>query len=115
MPLPHELSEEVLGYVLHTNRELGLMLKGVKPLAVFSEVDGDFVEPLRRYIRMFDRHARASTFVRQDHIEDRAGRTIHVVLFARPDEVWRIARDDRTPSAYVGVDRRTRAGGGRLA
>jgi len=38
---------KMLPYILHTNRELGLMLAGKKPLAVFVDGQGcfpDFVE-----------------------------------------------------------------------
>ena len=92
MPLPSHLSEQSLGYALHTNRELGLMLGGAKPLAVFSQIDGDFPGPVRRYLRMFDRHVRAGTLVRRDHREvlQSDGAHLHVVLFARPEEAWRI-------------------------
>jgi hypothetical protein len=94
--LPDHLSKATLGYVIHTNRELGLMLSRTKPLAVFSELDGNFVAPVRRYMRMFDRHVRAGTFVKREHIEMRpataaeASRNLHLVLFALPEEAWRI-------------------------
>lgn len=39
----NDLSAE-LGYQIHTNRELGIMLREVKPLAKFSDVHGKFQE-----------------------------------------------------------------------
>jgi hypothetical protein len=62
MPRPSHLSEDVLGYRIHTNRELGMMLRREKPLAMFSSgIEGDFGEPLRRYLQMFDRHVEAGS------------------------------------------------------
>jgi hypothetical protein len=96
LPLPRHLREDLLGYSLHTNRELGMMLRGLKPLAVFSEVDGAFVEPLARYIRMFERHVQTGRFTGKRHIEplspgDAAdSHSAHLVLFALPAEAWRI-------------------------
>jgi hypothetical protein len=90
---PH-LSEAVLGYKLHTNNELGMMLRGEKPLAVFSEVDGLFVWVVPRYLRMFDRHAAAGRFIRREHRKPRTiegkDRTLVTILYALPDEAWRI-------------------------
>jgi len=91
------LSFDVLGYHIHTNRELGMMLRGVKPLAKFSEVRGMFPEVVERYLRMFDRHVAEGRFVRRDHIQqmtDRSGRSLdtefQTILYALPSEVWRI-------------------------
>jgi hypothetical protein len=51
-----------LPYLLHTNRELGLMLRGIKPLAYFADVAGREPDYLARYWRMFDRRCqRVST------------------------------------------------------
>jgi hypothetical protein len=35
-----------LGYEIHTNHELGMMLRGEKPLAVFSDVEDVFLPVL---------------------------------------------------------------------
>lgn len=90
---PH-LSEALLGYKLHTNNELGMMLRGEKPLAVFSEVDGLFVWVVPRYLRMFDRHVEAGRFVRRKHRKpvmiDGKPRTSVTVLYALPHDAWRI-------------------------
>ena len=97
MTMPVELSSQALGYQLHTNRELGMMLRGVKPLAVFSEVRGYFPPVLGRYFRLFDRHVRDQDLIRRDHIEQplsapgsRSSFEIHVILFTLPHEAWRI-------------------------
>jgi hypothetical protein len=39
-----------------------MMLRREKPLAMFSSgIEGDFGEPLRRYLQMFDRHVEAGS------------------------------------------------------
>ncbi len=85
-----KLSNEV-AYDIHTNRELGMMLRGAKPLAVFSDGYDRFPDSMLRYLRMFDRHATLGRFVRRDYVEvwtrDVA---IHVILYATPAEEWRI-------------------------
>jgi hypothetical protein len=63
-PLDH------LGYQIHTNLELGMMLRREKPLAFFYEIDGNFIPLVRRYMRMFDRHVRLGRFAKREHIED---------------------------------------------
>ena len=45
-----------LPYLVHTNRELGLMLAGEKPMASFVDGRGCFPEVVERYLRLFDRH-----------------------------------------------------------
>ena len=90
MPIP--LANR-LPYALHTNRELGLMLTGKKPLAVFADGKGCFPGVVVRYLRLFDRHVREGRFIRRDHYsplsEERAF-TLHTILFALPTEEWRI-------------------------
>ena len=93
MRLPEHLSEQALGYAIHTNRELGLMLKGVKPLAVLSDWYDHRSEVLERYLRLFDLHAQRGVFVRREYVEwhRRGGwRGAHVFLYALPHEEWRI-------------------------
>lgn len=80
-------------YLIHTNRELGLMLKGNKPLAVFFDAEGYWSDVLLRYIRMFDRHIASGHLVRRDHFTypTKNERFIwHRILFALPAEEWRI-------------------------
>ncbi len=94
MPDQAHLSREALGYELHTNRELGLMLRRQKPLAIFSDVEGTFPEVVLRYLRMFDRHVLAGEFVKAEHRHrfNLRGelRVILMILYALADEAWRI-------------------------
>jgi hypothetical protein len=55
-------------YLIHTNRELGLMLKGTKPLAMFADGEDYFPEAVLRYLRMFDRHVESGRFTRRDMV-----------------------------------------------
>lgn len=83
-----------LPYRVHTNFELGMMLRGEKPLAVFCDWEGAIQPALQRYLRMFDRHVAAGKFIRRDHSTPGndefsiPGRWM--VLFALPEEGWRI-------------------------
>jgi len=90
--LPQELRS--LPYLVHTNRELGLMLKGAKPLAYFLYLDGDDQpDCMVRYLRMFDRHAVSGRFLREAHsqpVSQLPGRTMHRVFYALPPQAWRI-------------------------
>jgi hypothetical protein len=80
-----------LPYQLHTNRELGLMLSGKKPLAMFMDGEGRFPGCVLRYLRMFDRYVALGRLVRRDHLRDEFGRYVsHRILFALPEEAWRI-------------------------
>jgi hypothetical protein len=85
-----EGSDVQLPYQRHTNRELGLMLKGVKPLAVFADWHGQYPEVVLRYLRLFDRHVASGRFVRRDHLQQAPRYVVHYILFALPDEAWRI-------------------------
>jgi len=80
-----------LPYLVHTNRELGLMLKGIKPLAYFKEIIGKEPECLVRYWRLFDRHVSERRLIKREFIEAAAkpleSRSIFYVL---PGEEWRI-------------------------
>ncbi len=80
-------------YQIHTNRELGLMLKGVKPLAVFGDAYDQLSDVLGRYLRLFDRQVSQGRFVGREYVElGRNGdrRHVHVFLYALPSEEWRI-------------------------
>ncbi len=79
-----------LPYLVHTNRELGLMLAGKKPLASFSDGEGWYPDVASRYIRLFDRHVAAGTFIRRDHYSDMSWGRCHRIFFALPNEEWRI-------------------------
>jgi hypothetical protein len=83
MPIPFA---KTLPYVLHTNRELGLMLSGNKPLAMFADRKDCFPEVVSRYLRMFDRQVTLGKLVRRDCYVG----PIHHIYFALPREAWRI-------------------------
>jgi hypothetical protein len=89
------LSERLrrLPYLVHTNRELGLMRRGIKPLAFFSEFVGHEPDICIRYWRMFDRHVAAGRFIRREAIEeapDRPQLKLRKLLYALPGHEWRI-------------------------
>lgn len=83
-----------LPYLVHTNRELGLMLRGVKPMAMFFGILGREPECVLRYLRLFDHHVDAGRFERQTLDEpvplspDWQSRRIFYTL---PGEAWRVA------------------------
>jgi hypothetical protein len=82
-----------LPYVLHTNRELGLMLAGKKPLAMFVDGKDCFPEVVCRYLRLFERQVSVGRLVKRDHFEHRRhryGQIYHHIYFALPGEEWRI-------------------------
>jgi len=94
MQMPTRPGSSAPGYQLHTNRELGMMLRRQKPLAVFIDGEDVFPASVLRYLRMFDRHAQAGRLVRREH---RFAANIHgtdrvllTILYALPDEAWRI-------------------------
>ncbi|MGD9471061.1 MAG: hypothetical protein AB7G24_03105 [Novosphingobium sp.] len=83
-----------LPYLLHTNRELGLMLAGKKPLAFFADGKDCFPGVMIRYLRLFDRQVEKGALVRADHYAQSSSvksLTLHRILFALPGEEWRIA------------------------
>jgi hypothetical protein len=84
-----------LPYLVHTNRELGLMLKGIKPLAIFGGRYEGFPECMIRYLRMFDKHVESGRFVKREYVmpisvPELPFKGIHYVLYALPHEEWRI-------------------------
>lgn len=88
--LPESLRS--LPYLVHTNRELGLMLKGIKPLAIFSYIDGHEVDCVMRYLRMFDRYVEAGRFTRREKVstlQQMDGRAHHQIFYTLPGEEWR--------------------------
>lgn len=82
-------------YLIHSNRELGLMLAGTKPLAHFMEGEGFWPDCVLRYFRMFDRHVAAGRLLRVDRYRPNIWPDIkvkrwHHVFFALPGEAHRI-------------------------
>ena len=89
MSLLRQLSEQV-GYTIHTNRELGLMLRGDKLLAVFADVE-PFPDIVSRYLRLFDRHCAAGRLEKREYVDLGLGdRSVLTVMYALPNESWRI-------------------------
>lgn len=81
-----------LPYKIHTGRELALMLRGEKPLAVFShrhDVGGEEIPE-----RFFAPHVEAGAIVKREHFfpprEDQTRGGTRMVLYALPTEEWRI-------------------------
>ncbi len=82
-------------YLIHTNRELGLMLSGKKPLAYFVDGQGSFPPALKRYFRLFDRHVAVGRIIRSDRFSPNVWTDVkvdrwHHVFFALPGEEHRI-------------------------
>ena len=82
-----------LPYLVHTNRELGLMLRSAKPLAYFMDVVGREPDVCIRYWRMFDKHVAVGRLIRREviepipelpHLEHRR------LFYALPGHEWRI-------------------------
>jgi len=86
----HELDNRP--YQVHTNRELALMLDGVKPFAAFSEEYPLFGEESHIPEKIFDRHVADGRFVKREFVSTRIrdGYRLRKVLYARPGEAWRI-------------------------
>lgn len=82
-----------LPYLVHTNRELGLMLRGIKPLSYFMEAVGYEPDLCIRYWRMFDRHVAAGRLTRREVIEpapDLPQLQYRKLLYSLPGHEWRI-------------------------
>jgi hypothetical protein len=81
-------------YLLHTGRELRMMLAGVKPLALFSDVLEDDPSPWTFPEDVFDPHVLAGTLVKRDYVELGGVPAPHkgtrVLLYALAAEAWRI-------------------------
>jgi hypothetical protein len=89
---------DALPYKVHTNRELALMIAGSKPLAVFC--DPHPVPPEERFApeQVFEPHVLAGRIVKRIHIVparqnsrlQRPNLGTRFVLYALPEETWRI-------------------------
>jgi len=90
--LPDSL--RLLPYLVHTNRELGLMLAGKKPLSIFSIIDGYEVDCLLRYLRMFDRHVEAGCIIKTEickTLPQLRNARHRRVFYTLPNEDWRVS------------------------
>jgi hypothetical protein len=93
--MPNMLPERLrqLPYLVHTNRELGLMLRGTKPLAYFMDAVGREPDACIRYWRMFDRHVAAGRLIRREVIEahpDLPQLKYRTLFYALPGHEWRV-------------------------
>jgi len=83
-----------LPYRLHSGRELRMMLAGVKPLALFSDVLDDDPSPWCFPEDVFAPHVRDGTLVMREFIElgnaPPPYKGIRVLLYALAVEAWRI-------------------------
>lgn len=92
MPNMHSEPLRQLPYLVHTNRELGLMLRGIKPLAYFMEIVGREPGICVRYWRMFDRHVALGRLIRREVIEACPGLPkleYRMLFYALPGHEWR--------------------------
>jgi hypothetical protein len=90
--MPHEQLRQ-LPYLVHTNRELGLMLRGIKPLAYFMDIVGREPDICIRYWRMFDRHVASGRLIRREIIEALPylpQLEYRTLFYALPGHEWRI-------------------------
>lgn len=76
-------------YRLHTGRELRMMLAGVKPLAVFSDVLEDDPSPWCFPEDVFDPHVDDGTLVKRELVE-LGDDNVRVLLYALAAEAWRV-------------------------
>ncbi|MFB6461203.1 hypothetical protein [Bradyrhizobium tunisiense] len=82
-----------LTHLVHTNRELGLMLRGAKPLAYFMDIVGREPDVCIRYWRMFDRHVDAGRLIRRAVIEpcpDLPQLEYRMLFYILPGHEWRV-------------------------
>lgn len=79
-----------LPYLGHNKRELGLMLRGTKPLAYFLNAVVRESEINIRYWRMFDRHVAAGRLIRREMFEVFPHLPHRRLFYALPGHEWRI-------------------------
>jgi hypothetical protein len=78
-------------YVIHTNRELALMLEGTKPLAAFNEIfELSYNEEIIPE-KAFAPHIAQGTIIKREQIFIAShNMKLRRVLYALPSEEWRI-------------------------
>jgi hypothetical protein len=79
-----------LPYLSHSGRELGLMLRGTKPLAYFLNVVASEFDFNIRYWRMFDRHVAAGQLIKREVFELLSDLEHRRLFYALPGHEWRI-------------------------
>ncbi|HZR85887.1 MAG TPA: hypothetical protein VFB02_03735 [Bradyrhizobium sp.] len=90
MPSMRSESPRRLPYLGHNNRELGLMLRGTKPLAYFLNVVASEFDVNVRYWRMFDRHVAAGRLIKREVFHVFADLEHRRLFYALPGHEWRI-------------------------
>jgi hypothetical protein len=90
MPSMRSERHPQLPYLGHNNRELGLMLRGTKPLAYFLNVVDLESDINIRYWRMFDKHVAAGRLIRREVIVAFARLPHRRLFYALPGHEWRI-------------------------
>ena len=79
-----------LTYEVHTGRELDLMLKGAKPMSVFSALSPD-INNLAQIPEMeFDEYVAQGKFIKHEYSEMNGESTMRFVYYALPDQIWRV-------------------------
>ena len=86
----HSEQHRPLPYLSHNGRELGLMLRGRKPLAYFLNVVASEFDVNIRYWRMFDRHVAAGRLIKREVFDVFANLEHRRLFYALPDHEWRI-------------------------
>ncbi|MCA1415900.1 hypothetical protein I6F30_32975 [Bradyrhizobium sp. NBAIM20] len=89
----HSKRRRQVPYLVHTNRELGLMLRGTKPLAYFMDIVGEEPDVCIRYWRMFDRHVAEGRLTKRELIEPCPGAPqleYRMLFYTLPGHEWRI-------------------------
>lgn len=82
-----------LPYSSHTSRELLMMLKGKKPLAVFCDAHPWTSQILIEMCEKFESYVKAGRFVKHEHLEINVqdqSQSVSWIFFAPPAEAWRI-------------------------
>ena len=79
-----------LPYLGHNGRELGLMLRGTKPLAYFLDAVDRESDIVIRYRRMFERHVAAGRFIKREMLYVVADLEHRRLFYALPGHEWRI-------------------------
>lgn len=89
----HEIDIDKLPYLVHTGRELYLMLNKNKPLSVFVEKTHKGHMPKHIPELFFEPYVKSGQLVQYKHLQNAADSdqtVIHTILYALPHEQWRI-------------------------
>ena len=90
------IERNIIPYILHTGRELRMMLEGTKPLAIFSDFHPSPHDPWVFPEDVFAPHVRSGLLVQREYCElldqvpNESVKGSRVLLYARAVEAWRI-------------------------